>query len=65
MQGPSTQDRIEIYELYARYSWALDTGDTDGYVALFTADAEVTEETRSGELEVRKGRDEIRKIVLP
>ena len=33
MQGPSTQDRLEIYELYARYSWALDTGDTDGYVA--------------------------------
>ncbi len=39
MQGPSTQDRLEIYELYARYSWALDTGDTDGYVALFTKDA--------------------------
>jgi SnoaL-like domain len=64
MQAPSTQDRTEIYELYARYSWALDTGDTDGYVALFTADAEATEETSSGELEVRKGADEIRKLVL-
>ena len=64
MQVPSTQDRTEIYELYARYSWALDTGDTDGYVALFTADAEVTEETSSGELEVRKGPEEIRKLVL-
>jgi hypothetical protein len=64
MQGPSTQDRTQIYELYARYSWALDTGDTDGYVALFTEDAEVTEETRTGELEVRKGRAEIRKLVL-
>jgi hypothetical protein len=33
-------------------------------VALFTADAEATEETASGELEVRKGRDEIRALVL-
>lgn len=64
MQSPSTQDRLEIHELYARYSWALDTGDTDGYVALFTEDAEATEETRTGELEVRKGRAEIRKLVL-
>ena len=64
MHGPSFQDRTEIYELYARYSWALDTGDTDGYVALFTADAEVTEETSSGELEVRKGHDGVRKLVL-
>ena len=30
MPGPSAQERTEIYELYARYSWALDTGDTDG-----------------------------------
>jgi SnoaL-like domain len=63
MQGPGTQDRLEILELYARYSWALDTGDTDGYVALFAEDAEATEETRTGELEVRKGRAEIRKLV--
>jgi len=46
MHGPSVHDRLEIQDLYARYSWALDTGDTDGYVALFTADAEATEETR-------------------
>jgi hypothetical protein len=64
MKMPGSQDRTEIYELYARYSWALDTGDTDGYVALFTSDAEVTEETRSGELEVRKGHAEIRRLVL-
>ena len=64
MQGPTTQDRLEIYELYARYSWALDTGDTDGYVALFTDDALVTEETRDRGLEVRQGHDEIRKLVL-
>jgi hypothetical protein len=64
MNHPSLQDRIEIYELYARYSWALDTGDTDGYVALFTKDAEVTEETSRGELEIRKGHEGIRKLVL-
>jgi hypothetical protein len=64
MNGPGTEDRLAIYELYARYSWALDTGDTDGYVAMFTDDGEATEETRDGAIEVRRGRDEIRKLVL-
>ncbi len=64
MTHPSVEDELAIRELYARYSWALDTGDTDGYCALFTEDAEATEETSTGELEVRKGRDEIRKLVL-
>lgn len=64
MPRPSVEDELAIHGLYARYSWALDTGDTDGYVALFTEDAEATEETSSGELEVRKGREEIRKLVL-
>jgi len=59
-----TKDKVAIQELYARYSWALDTGDTEGYLALFTPDAEATEETREGGIEVRKGRDEIRKLVL-
>ncbi len=64
MMRPSAEDRLQILELYARYSWALDTGDTDGYVALFAPDAEATEETREGGLEVRKGQAEIRKLVL-
>ncbi len=64
MQGPSPQDRVEIYELYARYSWALDTGDTDAYVALFTEDAEATEETANGATEVYKGHAAIRNLVL-
>ena len=64
MDGPSTHDRTEIYELYARYSWALDTGDTDGYVAMFTDDAETTEETASGRIEIRKGHEAIRTLVL-
>jgi ketosteroid isomerase-like protein len=64
MPRPSVEDQLAIFELYARYSWALDTGDTNAYVALFTEDAEATEETASGELEIRKGREEIRKLVL-
>jgi len=32
------EDRIEIEELMARYSWALDTGDFEGYAACFTED---------------------------
>jgi hypothetical protein len=64
MQGPSAEDRTEIYDLYARYSWALDTGDTEGYLSMFTEDAEASEETASGEIEVYKGRAEIRKLIL-
>lgn len=64
MNGPTTDERIAILDLYARYSWALDTGDTEGYVALFTEDAEAIEETPSGEIDSRRGRDEIRKLVL-
>ena len=64
MTRPTVEDELAIRELYARYCWALDTGDTDSYVALFTEDAEATEETAQGTLEVRKGRDEIRKLVL-
>ena len=64
MTRPPVEEELAIRELYARYCWALDTGDTDGYCALFTEDAEATEETANGELEVRKGRDEIRKLVL-
>jgi len=64
MKGPGTEDRLAIHELYARYCWALDSGDTDGYMALFTEDAEAAEETRDGTIEVRRGPAEIRKLVL-
>ena len=64
MTGPSTEDRLAILELYARYCWALDTGDTEGYVAMFTEDGEITEETRDGTIEARRGHPEIRKLVL-
>ena len=63
MARPATEDELAIRELYARYCWALDTGDTEGYVALFTKDAEATEETAQGGLEVVSGPDEIRRLV--
>ena len=64
MNGPGVEDRLAIQDLYARYCWALDTGDTEGYVALFAEDAEASEETRDGTVEVRHGRSEIEKLVL-
>lgn len=63
MINPSIEDRLAIQDLYARYCWALDTGDTEGYVAFFTDDAKVTEETREGTLVVEQGRSGIRKVV--
>lgn len=32
------QDYVEIQQLYARYNWAIDAGDIEGYVALYTPD---------------------------
>src|SRR5215475_12441277 len=31
-------DLVEIQQLYARYNWALDSGDSQGYAATFTPD---------------------------
>ncbi len=64
MARPPVEDELAIRGLYARYCWALDTGDTEGYLALFTEDAEAVEESAAHGLEVRKGREEIRKLVL-
>ncbi len=32
------EDRLDIHELFARYSWALDLGDPEGVLACFTED---------------------------
>jgi SnoaL-like domain len=32
---PSVEERLDIQELFAKYCWALNTGDADGYVGLF------------------------------
>jgi SnoaL-like protein len=60
---PSLEDSAQIHELYARYSWALDTGDTEGYVALFAPDAVVYETVPDGVREA-VGHDRIREFVL-
>jgi uncharacterized protein (TIGR02246 family) len=38
--GPITlEDRVAIDDLFAHYAWAVDTGDVEAFVALFTPDA--------------------------
>jgi hypothetical protein len=63
LKQPSLEDRALIHDLYARYSWALDTGDTEAYVDLFAPDAVVYETVAEG---VRRavGHEEIREFVL-
>jgi uncharacterized protein (TIGR02246 family) len=52
------QDRIAVEDVMARYVWAVDSLDAEGYVAVFTDDA-VIDSNGS----ISKGREEIRKIV--
>ena len=45
MAGPlTTDDKIAIRELLARYAWALDTGDPDALAACFAPDGVVIED---------------------
>jgi SnoaL-like domain len=41
----STEDRLAIYDTLARYVWAMDTGDIEGVVSLFTPDGVVKDVT--------------------
>ena len=43
-RGMTVADRIAVQDLLARYAWALDTGDVDGFIACFAPDAVVIEE---------------------
>ena len=52
------EDRIAVEDVMARYVWAVDSLDADGYVAVFTDDA-VIDSNGS----ISKGQEEIRKIV--
>ena len=52
------EDRIAVEDVMARYVWAVDSLDADGYVAVFTDDA-VIDSNGS----ISRGHDEIRKIV--
>jgi uncharacterized protein (TIGR02246 family) len=54
----SYEDRIAVEDVMARYVWAVDSLDPEGYVAVFTEDAIIDS---NGSLS--KGREEIRRIV--
>ncbi len=54
----SAEDRHEIHDLLGRYVWAVDTGDVDGIVSLFTPDGIV----RYGDGEAYESRDGIRRF---
>jgi hypothetical protein len=51
-------DRIAVEDVMARYVWAVDSFDADGYVAVFTEDAVIDSNGT-----ISRGHDEIRKIV--
>ena len=68
VEGPATviaqanlgtsEDRIAVEDVMARYVWTVDSLDADGYVAVFTPDAVIDSNGI-----ISKGHDEIRKIV--
>jgi uncharacterized protein (TIGR02246 family) len=52
------EDRIAVEDVMARYVWAVDSLDPEGYLAVFTEDA-IIDSNGS----ISKGHEEIRKIV--
>ena len=54
----SYEDRVAVEDVMARYVWAVDSLDADGYAAVFTDDA-VIDSNGS----ISRGHGEIRKIV--
>ena len=52
------EDRIAVEDVMARYVWAVDSLDADGYVAVFTEDAVIDSNGT-----ISKGHEEIRKVV--
>jgi len=54
----SYEDRTAVEDVMARYVWAVDSLDADGYVAVFTEDAVIDSNGA-----ISKGHEQIRKIV--
>jgi uncharacterized protein (TIGR02246 family) len=52
------EDRVAIEDVMARYVWAVDSLDADGYVAVFTDDAVIDSNGA-----ISRGHEAIRKIV--
>src|SRR5687768_16683101 len=50
----SAEDRLDIQDLFARYTWALDTGDAEGVLACF-AQGGYIEHPPQGRCEGRDG----------
>ena len=50
----SAEDRLDIMDLYARYAWAMDSGDTEGFLDVFLPDATLfMSRTATGHAELR------------
>jgi hypothetical protein len=54
----SVEDRLDLQDLIARYAWALDTGDVEGYLDCFFEDGWIQHDPPG----LCRGRDEIRKL---
>jgi len=52
------EDRAAVEDVMARYVWAVDSFDADGYVSVFTEDAVIDSNGN-----ISKGHEEIRRIV--
>jgi uncharacterized protein (TIGR02246 family) len=55
----SADDRLDILDLFARYAWAYDCGDSEEYAAVFTDDAVLA----GADGHVAVGREAIRKDI--
>ena len=53
------EDRVAVEDVMARYVWAVDSFDAEGYVAVFTDDAVIDSNGN-----ISKGHEEIRNIVM-
>jgi hypothetical protein len=63
LAGLSVEDRIAIDDLYNEYLWALDTGDTQGWIDKFAPDAEVWEDQKDGSTWKGRGHDELLALI--
>ena len=55
----SVEDRLALQDLMAAYAWALDTGDVEGLVGVFTKDCRMVEEVFE-DPDIWEGHDGIR-----
>ena len=54
-QQLSAEDRLDIMDLYARYAWAMDSGDTEAFLDVFLPDATLyMSRSATGHAELRR-----------